>query len=140
LLLDEVHPGMKKSNRETYSLDEWKSIFDSVQGGQVDGKGQNGTTTGVINFEPYTSRIICYNANNPHQWMASIPEDVLADDAVRVRAALDVHTLAILKRVAFLHIPSKLISASAAQEHVAIQAESVRSEFARLYGGANAIP
>jgi hypothetical protein len=139
LFYDEMHPLMKKSNKEVYSIDDWKTALDSVQNGSIDGKGSNGSRTGSIMFEANTAKIMAYNAESPHGWYRPIPANLFAMSPAEI-AGLDIHVLAILKRVSFLHLREKIIPAAAVVLHQQASSSSVSAEFARLYGGENDIP
>jgi hypothetical protein len=139
LFYDEMHPLMKKSNKEVYSIDDWKTALDSIQPGSIDGKGSNGPRTGAIVFEANTTKIAAYNYESPHGWFHQIPANLFEMSPSEI-SVLDIHVLAILKRVSFLHLQASIIPAAAVVVHQQAATSSVSEEFARLDGGENEIP
>jgi hypothetical protein len=134
ILLDEFNPMSDRGCQGPHTVDEMKALTDSAVEGGVSGKGSNSGTTGTVNLPAGVCKLFCANASEPHQWHSGIPPDVFSLD-VPTLAGLPEHIRAILKRVAFLHVPLPLLAVDVVQQHRAASGSATTAAFDRLFGG-----
>lgn len=140
ILFDEFGPDKRRGCNPPHTVDELKAIMDSEVGGGLSGKGQNSRMTGSITFPDRVTRIFTTNAASPHEGSSHFPEK-LYDMSPTDILALDQHVRALLKRVAFCHVQTRLLPDDAIKEHRGASIAAAVVEFDRLFGaGPSAIP
>jgi len=84
--------------------------------------------------------VITNNAENPHGFYPTLPANLFTTMTDAERQALGNEPLALLKRVAFLHICEPLFTADQQRTRAEHHRQATAARAAVLYQGPNAVP
>ena len=133
VLFDDMRPGVQRLSRPAHTLEDMKTLGEVRDGGQMAARYSD------IHFEPNMSRVFTSNDSTPHAFFGSFPVGLEAmSDADVMR--LDDHTLALVKRFAFLRLDTPVVPAAARAAFDTARRGHALQAAAAHFSGEHAIP
>ena len=97
VIFDDMRPGANRLGRPPQGIEDMKVLGDIPAGGDMAARYSD------IHFEPIQPRLFTSNDLSPHEFHNGFLRE-LENMTVEAVVALDNHTKALLKRVAFCHV------------------------------------